>query len=221
MDALFKAWEVIVHKAQKDRPFIKDGIIDPVSFAKQKVRVLFISNESNVDGCFDPNVSYDLRTDFKAYAETGSDDWKGKLRERIASLYQVVTGDYSQSPEAYAKAFAFMNLNKTGGGSRIDNRLLDFCTANAGYIREEIRLIRPDLIVWLGCNTFDNRQIREEVVGIRKAGTGYRFDSIPVIRMCHTSYTRIRGNRLGKFDNAITDRMAYRLREEYQKITLT
>ena len=220
LEALFDEWkrEIRADEALKGRPFIKDGIIDGKVFIEQKVKTLFISNESNIDGHFDLDVEYDIRTDFKDYAETGYDCWKGKLRERVSCLYQVIANDYSIPPCKYAKSFAFINLNKTGGGRQIDNRIQYFCKQYAKYIREEIGIIHPDLIVWLGCNTFDNAFIREDCLGIKKNGKVFCFGKVPVIRMCHTSYSRIQGERLNVFDNAIVDRMAYRLNMEIKAL---
>ena len=219
-EPFFEKWKQEIH-ADKNligRPFIKDGIIDDSVFSAQKVKTLFISNESNIDGYFDLNEEYDIRTDFKDYAEKEYDCWQGKLRERVSSLYQVIVNDFSTPPYEYAKSFAFINLNKTGGGNQIDNRIQHFCKQYGEYIRKEIRIIQPDLIVWLGCNTFDNVFIREDCVGIKKSEEGFCFDKVPVIRMCHTSYSRIRGERLNVFDNAIVDRMAYRLNKEIENL---
>ena len=216
LDSLFDKWKQDIYQDEflKGRPFIKDGIMDDIIYSEQNVKVLFISNESNIDGYFDLNTDYDVRTDFCDYANNRHDYWQGKLRERVSSLYQVILNDYSKPTYEYAKSFAFINLNKTGGGSQIDNRIYYFCKRYGEYIRKEIRIIDPDLIVWLGCNTFDNGFIREDCIGIKKNGGIYYFEEIPVIRMCHTSYSRIRGERLNVFDNAIVDRMANRLNRE-------
>ena len=136
----------------------------------------------------------------------------------MSCIYQVIVNEYSKPSYEYAKSFAFINLNKTGGGKQIDDRIRYFCENYGEYIRKEIRIIDPDLIVWLGCNTFDNSFIRENCVGIKKSGDGYYFDEVPVIRMCHTSYSRIRGERLNVFDNVIVDRMAYRLYREIKNL---
>ena len=220
LEPLFDEWKqnVFADKELKERPFIKDGIIDETVFGEQKTKTLFISNESNIDGYFDLEKEYDIRTDFKEYSETGYDSWRGKLRERVSSLYQVIVNDYSSSPSTYAKSFAFINLNKTGGGNLIDNRIQYFCKQYGEYTKKEIGIIQPDLIIWLGCNTFDNTFIRENCIGIKKSSNGFCFDGIPVIRMCHTSFSRIRGEGLTVFNNAIIDRMAYRLNKEIENL---
>jgi len=220
LESLFGSWKqkTASDEVLKGRPFIKDGIIDDTVYTKQTIRTLFISNESNIDGYFDLNKDYDIREDFKNYANTGHDNWQGKLRERVSSLYQVIANDFSMHVHEYATSFAFINLNKTGGGNQIDNRIQHFCEKYGDYIRKEIEIIHPSLIVWLGCNTFDNVTIREDCVGIHKSGNNYFFSETPVIRMCHTSYSRIRGDRLNVFDNAIIDRMAYRLKTEFQNV---
>ena len=140
LESLFDKWKQDIDKNDlfNERPFIKDGIIDDSVFSAQKVKTLFISNESNIDGYFDLNEEYDIRTDFKDYAEKKYDCWQGKLRERVSSLYQVIVNDFSTPPYEYAKSFAFINLNKTGGGNQIDNRIQYFCKQYGEYIRKEI-----------------------------------------------------------------------------------
>ena len=220
LESLFDSWKqkTTSDEMLKGRPFIKDGIIDETVYSEQTTPTLFISNESNIDGYFDLNKDYDIREDFKNYAITRYDNWQGKLRERVSCLYQVIVNDFLKPVYEYATSFAFINLNKTGGGNQIDNRIQHFCEKHGEYIRKEIEIIHPSLIVWLGCNTFDNVSIRKDCVGIYKSGDNYFFGETPVIRMCHTSYSRIRGDRLNVFDNAIIDRMACRLKIELQNV---
>ena len=219
LESFLDDWNQDVRCNITDRPFIKDGIINPEKFSKQKIKVLFISNESNIDGGkFDSNVTYDTRKCFNAYLKDSYDSWPGKLRERVSSLYQVVIQDYSMEPYKYVDCFSFMNLNKTGGGKKIDERLTDFCQKYSDRIKTEISLIAPDLIIWLGCNTFDNTKIRKEYVGIVSNKGLYKFNDIPVIRMWHTSYYQCRGKRLGVFENRTIDKIAYKLRKELETI---
>lgn len=200
-----------------NRPFIRDGIIDPLKFSQQKTKVLFISNESNIDGYYATNrTEYDLRKEFLEYIDKKHDDWKGKLRERVSSLYQVVINDYSKKPYEVADCFAFINLNKTGGGNNIDNRILAFCDCYGEFIKSEIDIINPDIIIWLGCNTLDNEEIRKKC-GVDYKGNRYSIGDIPVVRMWHTS-CQCKGDLLGKFDNKIIDKLACKLYKELKTL---
>lgn len=144
---------------------------------------------------------------------------KGKMRERACCLYQVVVSDFSnkKTPYKVAKNFAFINLNKTGGGSNIDDRIFMFCDEFNDELKNEIDIIGPDIIVWLGCNTFDNTKIRRNLCIIEKKGKFY-YNNIPVIRMWHTSYYRSNYERLCKFDNIIIDKLSKKLHDELNAI---
>ena len=60
LDSLFDKWKQDIYQDEflKGRPFIKDGIMDDIIYSEQNVKVLFISNESNIDGYFDLNTDY-------------------------------------------------------------------------------------------------------------------------------------------------------------------
>lgn len=210
--------------------FVNDGIVDCDVFEKQNIKLLFISNEANIDASFVPGSVYDIREDFIQYYERQKDEYrndksevwessKGKMRERVCCLYQVVTGDFSNinAPYRVARSFAFLNLNKTGGGSNINDRILAFCDEFKDEIKSEIDIISPDIIVWLGCNTLDNEKIRRNLCVTEKNGS-YFYNSIPVIRMWHTAYYRSNYGRLGKFDNATIDKLSKKLYDELNAI---
>ncbi len=194
--------------------FIKDGIVDYDIFKKQDIKVLFISNEANIGTDFNSKDS-DIRYDFKVYNKRQKDEYAGKIRERVCCLYQVVINDFSNKDAPYrvAKNFAFMNLNKTGGGSTINDRISTFCDEFKDEIKKEIDIICPDIIIWLGCNTFDNDKIRV-AVGIEKHKGQYYYNNTPVIRMWHTSYYQSKREELGIFNNKITDKLSKKLYDE-------
>ena len=219
LDELFKDWRRCLSSDPdfSERPFIKDGIVNPVCFKKQKTKVLFISNESNIDKYDLNDDDDDIRENFKDYSKNQHDEWGGKLRERVSCLYQVITDDYSKKPYEVSECFAFMNLNKTGGGNTIDNRIVLFCERYGKWIQSEIDMIHPDLIVWLGCNTFDNKSIRQNCGLIATKGR-YTINDIPVIRMWHTS-SHCPGERLGLFkENQIIDKLAFKLSTELKAV---
>lgn len=141
------------------------------------------------------------------------------MRERVCCLYQVVINDFSNKNTPYnvAKNFAFMNLNKTGGGAKIDKRIFAFCKEYKDEIKKEIDIISPDIIIWLGSNTFDNIELRTDL-GVKEHKGKYYCNNIPVIRMWHTSYYQSKCEKLGVFDNEITDKLSKKLYDELVSI---
>lgn len=233
LDELFKDWKQELNKSKNfnlyNDIFIKDGIVDCDTFESQDIKVLFISNEANIGDEFNPKDD-DIRNDFKIYNKRKKDEYynvekkkwetsKGKMRERVCCLYQVIVNDYTEkgSPFEVFDRFAFMNLNKTGGGSEIDHKIISFCEEFKKEIKREIDIISPDLIVWLGCNTFDIKGIRKGI-GVKTCQGKYYYNDIPVIRMWHTSYFRSKYEKLGKFDNEIIDKLAAKLHTELENI---
>lgn len=224
LNKLFDAWEKerkcyneindnVLYK------FCRDGIIDENVFKKQKIKVLFISNEANLgkDYTYYDEISaiYDRRDNFLEYYKTCKDDWGGKLRERVSALYQVIINDFSSEHYQFANRFAFMNLNKRGGVEQTDYEHLEkYCKAYRVEILKEIEIINPHIIIWLGARSYD--------IGIPKTiGCDKEINGkiIPIIRMWHTS--GIRGkvkNLINRFDNKNIDKLASKLTEELQKL---
>jgi len=197
--------------------FVVDGIIDIDVYNKQKRKVLFISNEANIAKHESPIKNRII--DFKEYYETGKDEWDGKMRERICALYKVISGiDIDRIPDnKVAKSFAFMNINKRGGGEKIDSHVDEYCKVYKDFIVREIELISPDYVVWLGAKTYDNRLPFKYLGAIKKDGKGYfeiNGKQIPLIRMWHTSYYRGKNDPLPGYKNKIIGKLCAKLRQE-------
>ena len=134
--------------------FVKDGILSPRRYTALQAparRYLFISKEANISA-------------------DGAESWCGKgfwLREvaagscpqtnfsrRLGMLYSAaVSGDFARPDKSGSllPEIAFMNLNKRGGASRCCWHTLRCYTQKyAGYIRREIELIGPQVIVCCG-----------------------------------------------------------------------
>ena len=140
--------------------FRRDGIIDEAVFSKEKRKVLFISNEANDD---EYSAKFNSKPsnidDYRKYYETGCDDWKGKMRERTSAIYKVVAdiGINEMSDSDAAIHYAVMDLNKRGGGADIKSALhiQEYCKYYKEFIKKEIKIINPDVVVWLGTKTYD------------------------------------------------------------------
>ena len=89
LNLLFEDWDKARKCYNEDNnhdlfKFCLDGIIDEKEFNKQKIKVLFISNEANLGEDFkhrdETNNVYDRRINFLEYKKEQYDEWVGKLR---------------------------------------------------------------------------------------------------------------------------------------------
>ena len=191
--------------------FCIDGIIDSYAY-NQGPKVLFISNEANI-------ISYNIDNEedsrincFVAYFESNSsyDMWRGKLRERVCSLYKTIYFFYKKNTITspikmwkddlylFSKSFAFINLNKHGGDNTIGDgsHLNNYCQKYHSFIQKEIELIDPDLIIWLGIST---SYLATTIFGSKNNKIQINSKEIPVISTWHPSYTQIK-NKTSKKD---------------------
>ena len=118
--------------------FVEDGILSPRRYTALQApakRYLFISKEAN--------ISMD-----------GEESWCGKgfwLREVAAGSCPQTNFARPDKSGSLLPEIAFMNLNKRGGASRCCWHTLRCYTQKyAGYIRREIELIGPQVIVCCG-----------------------------------------------------------------------
>ena len=235
LNLLFEDWDKARKCYNEDNDhdlfkFCLDGIIDEKEFNKQKIKVLFISNEANLGEDFkhrdETNNVYDRRINFLEYKKEQYDEWVGKLRERVSALYQVIKNDYNDPIYSVADQFAFINLNKRGGTDKWDIEHLEkYCTAYKEEIIKEIEIISPDLIVWLGCNSFDSTI--PETLGFEKSEDGYIAylllkslnKKISALRMWHTSTRSRMAETINVFPhNRIIDKLATKLYQELERI---
>lgn len=231
LNRLFEKWESDVNYIDDTLigKFVRDGIIDESEFDKQSIKVLFISNEANCgkDHRYENewDEPLDRRANFLDYYKNDK-DWTGRLRERVSCLYQVITNDYSQKAHEVANRFAFMNLNKNGGEATCNIEHIEkYCMSYKNYIKKEIEIINPDIIVWLACNTFDS-SIPEQLGIDTETATIELSKKVPVIRMWHTSFWQVkRKPQLNVFKNRsdikypdLIDCHAYKLYQELKQI---
>lgn len=219
--------------------FCKDGIINESIFEQSKVKVLFITNESNDDSIQKDNSTLDRRVDFTDYYESHKDNWDGKLRERVCALYKVITEDnpsftdyYDNNAYEAARSFAFMNINKRGGLRTIKdsnetfgkaNHIEEYCKIYHSYMKREIEIINPDIIVWLGVETYDMGIPVKYLDAYRKNDKVYmRINNkeIPILRMWHTSYYRAKNKPMDKFQNKTIGKLAAKLYDELRKYAI-
>lgn len=212
--------------------FCEDGIINEEIFDKEPIKVLFISNESNDDSKDAVNrIETSRIQSFKDYYnnKNGKDEWSGKLRERVCALYKVIIKNYDIPENKVAESFAFMNINKRGGGKNINdenakkgykNHIEEYCKYYAYYIKNEIQIINPNIIVWLSAKTYDMNLHINYLGAIEEDGKKIYINNTPILRMWHTSYVKMKNKPLGKFENKILDKLASKLEDELKRYNI-
>ena len=205
--------------------FERDGIIDEETFEKELRKVLFVSSEANVDG-YSPEAKTDYREKYIQYFNelSGCDSWRGKMRERICALYQLISGKQVNKYNELAKSFAVMDLNKRGGKSKIDGgqHIVEYCKVYKKFIIEEINIINPDIIVWIGTNTY-NLGIPEKLDAIIKGDKKYfviNGKEVPILKMWQTSYYQARIEPLPNYSNRTIGKLCAKLKEEMDRFGL-
>ena len=243
LEQLFLDWE----NAQKNEPdaiwkltnggnsnitkehFRRDGIIDEATFGKERVKVLFISAEAN-DNEYSAltNSRPNSVDDYREYHFTGNETWKGRMRERLAELYKVISGmerDAMSNPEA-AMHFAIMDINKRGGGPEINGgkHLKAYCKHYAGFIRREIEIIDPDIVAIVGTNLYD-LGLHKSFLGAFSSNGNCYFDlkgkKVPILSLWQTSYYQGKNEPLAGYeDNRTIGKQAERCVNELKRFGL-
>lgn len=165
MDELFSAWEK-EHCSENDTSylsrnipaqiFLPDGIINPAEFEHSKPKVLFIAKEANwYQSDNDPTKEIDTMFWHRevAYGRVPRTSFSYRLSMLANAIMHSETDNYSVIDKSHdiLKSVAFMNLNKRGGYSYcIWETLKSYVCHYQDFIRKQIEIISPDLIVCCG-----------------------------------------------------------------------
>ena len=176
--------------------FRRDGIIDEATYEKERVKVLFISAEAN-DNEYSAltNSRPNSVDDYREYHFTGNETWKGRMRERLAELYKVISGGERSEMS-----------NKRGGGPEIKGgkHLKAYCKQYAGYIRREIEIIDPDIVAIVGTNLYDMGLHKSFLGAFSVNGKSY-FDlsgkKVPILSLWQTSYYQGKNEPLAGYED--------------------
>jgi len=148
-DSLLDAWE---EKFPTDKlHFNRDGIISTDHWVKSDVKILFILKETNKAK---QNV---VNAITNALSSKKSGWWKGQVLRRVGR-WAYGLANYSGEVPSFkdAKSFgkeatwsvAYINMRKTAGGSSTNKKSFDAHVKDyAPYIKRQIELIEPDVIV--------------------------------------------------------------------------
>lgn len=176
IENLFAEWQALQQKESNEEyldygaseiakdSFTYDGVINPPEYAKQGTKYLFISKESNIEN----------EKDQRPFRSDGDNFWlrdvclqKEKPQKPKPSMFSnrlamFANAIYSLDFESVNKCHdvlnkvAFMNLNKRGGLSESKRKTIpEYTKKYAGFIKREIDMIKPDIIICCGSGLRD------------------------------------------------------------------
>ncbi len=210
LDRLFDDWK----KAQEEEPeehwritnggnanitrkhFRSDGIIDEATFNREERKVLFISTEANDNDYSAKTELYPSSVkDYREYHETRTEVYRGRMKEKLAELYKTITRRERNSlpnPDAVMH-FAFMDINKRGGGNKVRSwdSIEAYCSYYREYIRREIEIISPDVVVIVGMGLYDKKYHMKYLGAVQVNGKPYfklENKNVPILGVYHTAF---------------------------------
>lgn len=150
LDDLFNVMEnTEIHRGPV---FIPDGIINENEYGKAKHKILFLNKEAYTD-----DVEFDLREYLNKPPEEISDMWKrvGALAYCIFNISEIKNSFPTLSEALLEKNWynslkkvATMNIKKSNGKSTSDdNDLWIYAERDSVNLKEEIKIINPDIII--------------------------------------------------------------------------
>lgn len=164
--------------------FIPDGIIDEASYMQSPKKILFIAKEA---ACLDKTEKTTAEENFEAAQKDGfwcrrvvlEKEGGTRFSSGLALLANAILNENFETPEKDISALryvAFMNINKRGGFTECDPKLLrDYAQNYKDLIDREIRIISPDIIVCCGSD------VRDCLSGVDSC------KSLPVLEVYHPS----------------------------------
>ncbi len=176
IENLFAEWQALQQKESNEEyldygaleiakdSFTYDGVINPPVYAKQVTKYLFISKESNIKNKNDPRP---FRADGDIFWLRDVCFQKQKPQKPKPSIFSnrlamFANAIYSLDFERVNKCHdilnkvAFMNLNKRGGLSGSKGKTItEYTKKYAGFIKREIDMIKPDIIICCGSGLRD------------------------------------------------------------------
>ena len=169
--------------------FTEDGIIDPQAYDKAECKILVVLKEANIAENKE-DAFYLKKDDHRVWynefvnGEYNASSRKVMYRNEIAdnnSCQKQLIGRMSYLLQQYwrdatcsgsiptvkqiqdaLKKTTVMNLNKRGGGKALKKRIFkNYCKKYAVFIKKEIELINPDIIVWCVPEIANPKQVFE------------------------------------------------------------
>lgn len=150
LDKLFDLWQEEYSRIGLDRSkFSKDGIIDEAMFNNANKKLLFVLRESNT--LVDSGLLDLYKNGPKWTMAAQLSKWAMGILDGFPE-FDKVDMDYNRRSEVM-QSIALLNIKKIAGGPKADFNLLNaYSMIDKEYIRHEIDIIAPDIIIC--CSTF-------------------------------------------------------------------
>ena len=168
LDELFTRWKKTGFKGEKFKVFCEDGIIDEETYNDEAIKVLFVLKDVNNAK---PEENVDLRKNLKKLEGEGR-TWFPIARWTIALLDAIAYSEEidimnSSKQHTHLKRAAVMNLKKEAGGAKVpDDCILCYADAHSKLIKEEVRIIKPDIII--ACSSVIFEALQTKVFKVEK-----------------------------------------------------
>ncbi len=147
--------------------FSPDGIINEESYQGASIKLLFILRESNTGHGKGIDIKIHLGDNLKWIIWHQLAKWAFGILNNFERPFEDVNNSYEEM-RAASRQIAVMNLKKYTGGSSVDYSLLNaFAFLDSEFIREEIDIIEPEVIVC--CNTFIETMWALDLVDVKKS----------------------------------------------------
>ena len=143
--------------------FISDGILDEEEWNRQNYKILFVLKEANWENSNADLCEFLLSESSSSYWKT----WNNVARWTKALLKG---GEYlryvSKSDKSYwLRKVAAMNLKKVGGDAVAeDETIREYAEKDKKYLKEQIELYNPDIIICCGRGIGKNADILHDIV---------------------------------------------------------
>lgn len=154
---LFQRWR------EKYDYFITDGLLDEDEWNKQRYKILFVLKEANWENANGDLCEFLLSESSASYWKT----WNNVARWTKALLEG---GDYPRSVSKadktdWLRKVAIMNLKKVGGNSAAKNNMVyAYAKSDRAYLKKQIALYEPDIIICCGRGKGKNADILHDVI---------------------------------------------------------
>lgn len=169
--------------------FTKDGIVDENVWngLPEGKKVLYILREANGNATEMGEEGKRVDGDEFWFQEcvTGKETKvTDNIFQRIKEMQRIIRGDAlkAKDDKEILSEVAYMNLNKRGGGASVDWKIFnDYIEKYKEYIKEEIAIINPDIIVC--CGTY--WPLVDNICGLYKEGREKNWDPRDIKDFCY------------------------------------
>lgn len=192
MEKLFKEWRLLVR--QDSDHFVEDGIICKEKWLKSNKKILFILKETN-----DYKGSISELIKIAVISRPKSGLWQRPTFHNIGrwayGLLHIMDKEvkYKDADKFRKEALlscAFMNIKKTTGGSTATKSVDEHAKKYSNFIRREIELIEPDIIIFGGTYDIMKKYVFLEMENV--SPRVYKYKEYICIDANHPAYFKMK-----------------------------